>query len=159
MPHQKGGHGARQGYHRNKYSPDRRKKKGDSGRFRIATLLERETGVGPATSTLARSRSTTELFPRIYAPSQTRNPSAFAKETMREKGLEPSRRKALDPKSSVSAIPPLSRTKPHPSGRTVAMSRATINLPRNGRLMKPMIMSRAGFEPATRRLRVCCSAS
>ena len=32
----------------------------------INFLQERETGVGPATSTLARSRSTTELFPQEY---------------------------------------------------------------------------------------------
>ena len=30
--------------------------------------IERETGVGPATSTLARSRSTTELFPQLPLP-------------------------------------------------------------------------------------------
>ena len=65
-------------------------KKGDPYKDR---LVERETGVGPATSTLARWRSTTELFPQKSAPFRER------------------------------------------------------------------VVSRAGIEPATRRLRVCCSAS
>ena len=46
---------------------------------------ERETGFEPATSTLARLHSTTELFPQL-----------------RVKGVEPPRRKTLDPKSSAS---------------------------------------------------------
>ena len=38
----------------------------------IALTLERETGFGPATSTLARWHSTTESLPHIGAPSGTR---------------------------------------------------------------------------------------
>ncbi len=55
--------------------------------------MERETGIEPATSTLARLRSTAELFPL--------NICYFM--SMREVGLEPTHRKALDPKSSASA--------------------------------------------------------
>ena len=52
-------------------------------------LLERETGFEPATSTLARWSSTTELFPHHCL--------------LREKGLEPlCHLEAPDPKSGVS---------------------------------------------------------
>ena len=43
-------------------------KKGDPVCPDRLVLEERETGVGPATSTLARSRSTTELFPHAVDP-------------------------------------------------------------------------------------------
>ena len=49
--------------------------------------MERETGFEPATSTLARLHSTTELFPRF----------------VRAKGLEPPCLAAPDPKSGASA--------------------------------------------------------
>ncbi len=52
-----------------------------------AAIMERKTGFEPATPTLARLYSTTELLPLI----------------MRVKGVEPPRPKALDPKSNVSA--------------------------------------------------------
>ena len=55
----------------------------------MSTNMERKTGFEPATPTLARLYSTTELLPQKYE--------------MRVKGVEPPRPKALDPKSSVSA--------------------------------------------------------
>ncbi len=56
----------------------------------VAPLPERETGFEPATSTLARLHSTTELFPHIIP-------------LVRAKGVEPPHLTVLDPKSSVSA--------------------------------------------------------
>ena len=50
-------------------------------------ILERKTGLEPATSTLARWRSTIVPLPQM----------------VQMKGVEPPRRKALDPKSSASA--------------------------------------------------------
>jgi hypothetical protein len=53
--------------------------------------LERKTGFEPATPTLARWCSTTELLPRTY------------KKMVRVKGVEPPRLAAPDPKSGASA--------------------------------------------------------
>ena len=58
--------------------------------MRLYCKIKRKTGVGPATSTLARWRSTTELFPQKttkICEGRDLNPHA----------------EALDPKSSVSA--------------------------------------------------------
>ena len=139
--------------------------------LRIAFAFKRETGVGPATSTLARWRSTTELFPQIILcvfrrcklryssgkrESDPRHPPwqggalplsysrklyvAIPRTELREKGLEPLRRKAPEPKSGVSAVSPLSHKECVPSRLTQGLSHA-------------------GFEPTTHRLRVCCSTS
>ena len=64
--------------------------------------VERETGFEPATSTLARWSSTTELLPRINneAVPYLKLPRKFP---LREKGFEPIRPEAPDPKSGVSA--------------------------------------------------------
>src|SRR5699024_5885418 len=53
-------------------------------------FLERKTGFEPATPSLARRYSATELLPHII-------------KLVRVKGLEPPRPKTLDPKSSASA--------------------------------------------------------
>ena len=57
----------------------------------IITVMERKTGFEPATPTLARWYSTTELLPHCMLL------------MVRVEGLEPPRREALDPKSSASA--------------------------------------------------------
>ena len=59
--------------------------------MRLYCKIKRKTGVGPATSTLARWRSTTELFPH----------KNFSYDCER-RDLNP-HAEALDPKSSVSA--------------------------------------------------------
>ncbi len=64
--------------------------------YRIALINERETGIEPATSTLARWRSTTELFPQMY-----RSVCAGV-ELCERRDLNP-HAKAPDPKSGVSA--------------------------------------------------------
>ncbi len=60
-------------------------------------FLERKTGFEPATPTLARLYSTTELLP------QMKNCFPREKTLVRVKGVEPPRLAALDPKSSASA--------------------------------------------------------
>ncbi len=67
----------------------------------IAFYVERETGIEPATSTLARWSSTAELLPLVVLI-RTLMVHTLKKD-MREKGLEPIRLKAPDPKSGVSA--------------------------------------------------------
>ncbi len=59
--------------------------------------LERKTGFEPATPTLARWCSTTELLPRYEIL------FCFAKKMVRVKGVEPPRLAAPDPKSGASA--------------------------------------------------------
>ena len=61
--------------------------------YRQTPLIERKTGVGPATSTLARWRSTTELFP---------HKSFFVVTNCGGRDLN-SHAEAPDPKSGVSA--------------------------------------------------------
>ena len=64
--------------------------------------MERETGLEPATSTLARWRSTTEPLPRTHIYY-----IAFVHRMVGERRVELLRLSAPDPKSGVSAIPPL----------------------------------------------------
>ena len=63
---------------------------------RIAPFVKRETGVEPATSTLARWRSTTELFP------QNISLGMYSVESCERRDLNP-HAEAPDPKSGVSA--------------------------------------------------------
>ncbi len=109
-------------------------------------------------------------LPLSYSRAITFRAIRFRKSALREKGLEPSHPKVPDPKSGVSAIPPLSRAA-NASGRQSGLSRSmcfaprrqtlVINLNKKGSSSLSFLlrMSRAGIEPATRRLRVCCSAS
>ena len=68
---------------------------------------KRETGFEPATSSLARRRSTTELLPQNHG-----DPGRLG--VVGERRVELLRLAALVPKTSVSAIPPLARVgSPH----------------------------------------------
>ena len=107
-------------------------------------LLKRTTGFEPATPTLARWCSTTELrshfmpatwFEHATLWLQIRCSTNWAKPAhyyslMRVKGLEPPRRKAPDPKSGASA-----------------------------NSAKPANMTRTGLEPVTHWLKVNCSTN
>ena len=62
----------------------------------LSERVERETGFEPATSTLARWRSTTELFP------QNQNVAPYVVADCERRDLNP-HAKAPDPKSGVSA--------------------------------------------------------
>ena len=76
-------------------------------------LMKRKTGFEPATPTLARWCSPTELLPQICRlkelnprPSDYKSdalPTELSRQKVRVKGLEPPRLAALDPKSSASA--------------------------------------------------------
>lgn len=66
--------------------------------LKLLSFTERETGLEPAASSLARRRSTTELLPH--------QDTYFG---VGERRFELLRLSALVPKTSVSAIPPLAR--------------------------------------------------
>ena len=79
--------------------------------------MERETGLEPATSTLARWRSTTEPLPHVelFRPDSFGTPVCSASGLVGEMRVELLRHAALEPKSSVSAIPPLARITDQPA--------------------------------------------
>ena len=141
--------------------------------LRIALVFKRETGVGPATSTLARWRSTTELFPQIIL-------CVFRRCKLRYS----SGKRELDPRHPPwqgGALPlsysrkfcmsqhlrhrncerrdlnPYAVKAPEPKSGVSAVSPLSHKECVPSRLTQGL--SHAGFEPTTHRLRVCCSTS